>query len=220
MKTKPGTVLKAGDFDTSPEYRFRHPHNPDSNIVLRSLGDAAGLERTAVMLGRIAAGAESFVYHSHERDEEFLYILSGRGRLEIDGIFTEIGPGDFVGFPTPSAAHHLVNAFEEDLVYLMCGERSGMDVTHFPRLGKTGLSAPSGFFYIEDAALQPFDFAAAFPERPPPSLAPAAGPSDRTRTLASEITKTVLDLFGDGALEPDSERIRDAVQAILTNKAG
>ena len=110
MTTKPGTVLKADDLETSPEYHFRHPLNPNSDIYLRSLGDAVGLERTGVMIGRVPTGRESFVYHSHEHDEEYLYVLSGRGRLEIDEEIKEIGPGDFIGFPTPSAAHHLIHS--------------------------------------------------------------------------------------------------------------
>ena len=42
---------------------------------------------------------------------------------EIDGGEHEVGPGDFMGFPTPSLGHHLRNPFDEDLVYLMGGER-------------------------------------------------------------------------------------------------
>ena len=72
----------------------------------------AGLRRTALSLARVPPGRESFIYHSHEHDEEFLFILSGRGRAEIDGEIIEVGPGDFMGFPTPSVAHHLTNPYE------------------------------------------------------------------------------------------------------------
>ena len=48
----------------------------------------------------------------------------------------EVGPGDFMGFTAPGAAHHMINPYAEDLVYLMGGERSGLDVGHFPRLGR------------------------------------------------------------------------------------
>ncbi len=56
---------------------------------------------------RLPPGRESYVYHTHEAEEEWLYILSGRGITEIDGAEHEVGPGDFMGFPTPSVAHHL-----------------------------------------------------------------------------------------------------------------
>jgi len=67
-------------------------------------------------------GAAAFVIqpssatpHSHQHEEEWLYILSGRGIAEIDGEELEVGPGDFMAFPTPSVAHHLTNPFDEKL---------------------------------------------------------------------------------------------------------
>jgi uncharacterized cupin superfamily protein len=56
-------------------------------------------------MARVPPGKESFAYQSHERDEEFLFILSGRGRAEINGTIHEVGPGDFRSSPT--AAHQL-----------------------------------------------------------------------------------------------------------------
>ena len=41
-----------------------------------------------------------------------------------------------MGFPTPSVAHHLKNPFDEDLVYIMGGERREVDIADFPRLQK------------------------------------------------------------------------------------
>ena len=109
-----------------------------------------GLGRTVVSLSRVPPGKESFVYHAHERDEEWLYFLSGRGRIEIDGEVHAVGPGDFVGFPTPSVAHQLTNTGDDDLVYLMGGERSGLDVAYFPHHGKTMVFSQSGLFAVDD----------------------------------------------------------------------
>jgi uncharacterized cupin superfamily protein len=103
---------------------------------MRSLGDAVGLERLGVHLMRVPPGKESFVYHVHHTEEEFVYILSGRGIAEIGDEQIEVGPGDFMGFPTPSVGHHLRNPFEEDLVYLAGGERRAAEIADFPRLGK------------------------------------------------------------------------------------
>ena len=114
-----------------------HPWNPDSLMEGVQLAKLAGLKRTGVSLARIPPGKESFVYHSHEREEEWLYILSGRGTAEIDGADYEVGPGDFMGFAAPSVAHHLRNTGEEALVYLMGGESLDSDVSRFPKLGKT-----------------------------------------------------------------------------------
>jgi uncharacterized cupin superfamily protein len=84
---------------------------------------------------RSPPGRESYVYHSHETEEEWVYILAGRGMAEIDGEELEVGPGDFMGFTTPSVAHHLRNPFDEDLIYLCGGEIRELDVCDYPRQG-------------------------------------------------------------------------------------
>jgi uncharacterized cupin superfamily protein len=121
---------------TEREQPFSHRWNPKSQLVGVQLGRALGLKRTGVNIARIPPGKESFVYHSHQHEEEWLYILSGRGVAEIDGDENEVGTGDFVAFPTPSAPHHLKNPFDQDLVYLMGGENREMEIADFPRLGK------------------------------------------------------------------------------------
>jgi uncharacterized cupin superfamily protein len=115
---------------------FSHPWNPNSEMVGARLGARVGLLRTAVNWVRVPAGKESFIYHSHYREEEWIYILSGRGVAEIDGEEFEVAAGDFMGFPTPGVAHHLRNPFDEDLVYLVGGENLDVEIADFPRLGR------------------------------------------------------------------------------------
>lgn len=115
---------------------FSHPWNPNSQIFGTHLSTLVGLSRTGVSLVRIPAGKESFVYHSHHREEEWIYIISGRGVAEIQDEEFEVASGDFMGFPTPSVAHHLRNPYDEDLVYLVGGENIEMEIADFPRLGK------------------------------------------------------------------------------------
>src|SRR5262249_52304494 len=130
----PKSLLTAAELAAAPERHLRHPLNPNSDVHLRSLGRAVGLKRLSLSLARVPPGRESFIYHAHEHDEEFVYILSGRGRAEIGDEVFEVGPGDFMGFPTPSVAHHLINPYDEDLVYLMGGEQSALDIGYFPRI--------------------------------------------------------------------------------------
>ena len=151
-------LLTAADIAARSETRIRHPWNPNSEVYLKRLAHDAGLRRIALTLARVPPGKESFVYHSHERDEEFLFILSGRGRAEIDGNVYEVGPGDFMGFTAPGVAHHLINPHEEDLVYLMGGERSNLDIGHFPKLGRHIIFGPSGINGVDDASLRPMTF--------------------------------------------------------------
>ena len=128
-------LLRAADI-AAKSATHSHPWNPRSEMSGVQLSRQVGLARTGISLARIAPGRESFVYHSHEREEEWLYILSGTGTAEIDGGEYAVGPGDFMGFPTPSVAHHLRNTGEEDLVYLMGGEHRDFEIAIFPGLGK------------------------------------------------------------------------------------
>lgn len=128
-------LVRAADAKAA-ESSVSHPWNPKSLLVGAHLSQLGGLQRTGVSIVRIPSGHESFTYHSHQREEEWIYLLSGRAIAEVDDAEYELGPGDFLAFPTPSVAHHLRNPFPEDLVYLMGGENLDYDVADFPRLGK------------------------------------------------------------------------------------
>jgi uncharacterized cupin superfamily protein len=65
-----------------------------------------------------------------------MYVLSGRGTALVGDETFEIGPGDFLGFPPATLAHHVRNTGTEDLVYLSGGESVDVEVADFPRLGK------------------------------------------------------------------------------------
>ncbi|MBW4574818.1 MAG: cupin domain-containing protein [Aphanothece sp. CMT-3BRIN-NPC111] len=133
---KPNPLIRADAIKKLQEQTFSHPLNPNSEIHGISLSEPAGMQRLGFHFVRIPPGKESFIYHSHQSEEEFIYILSGRGIAEIDDEEFEVSSGDFMGFATPSVAHHLRNPFHEDLVYLMGGERRQMEIADFPRLKK------------------------------------------------------------------------------------
>jgi len=135
MAAESPNLLRANDV-RSKETTFSHPWNPKSCITGTMLARTLGLNRIGVSLARIPPSKESFVYHSHHFEEEWIYVLSGRGVAEIDGSEFEVGPGDFMAFPTPSVPHHLRNAGDEDLVYLMGGENREFEIADFPKLGR------------------------------------------------------------------------------------
>lgn len=133
--------------------------NPNSYYVGRSMSRLAGLKRAHVSVVRLPPGKESFAYHAHMFEEEWIYIVSGRGIAEIDGKEQEVGPGDFMGFATPSVAHLMKNPFKEELVYLMGGESLPVDVLDYPHLGKRFLlmvgEKGAEFYELKDP-IQPF----------------------------------------------------------------
>ena len=115
---------------------FNHPWNPKSEVTGTHLSHIAGLTRTGVSLVRIPPGKESFTYHLHHREEEWIYILSGGAMVRIDDHDYALEAGDFVAFPTPSVAHNLANPHAEELVYLMGGESLDYEIADFPGHGK------------------------------------------------------------------------------------
>jgi uncharacterized cupin superfamily protein len=122
---------------TDPDDRtFRHPLNPHAEVHIRPLSRLTGMSRLGVSQARVPPGKESFIYHTHHCEEEFIYILSGRGVAEIGDQEYEVAAGDFMAFPTPSVGHHLRNPFDEDLVYLTGGENRSVEIADFPRIGK------------------------------------------------------------------------------------
>ncbi|MGE0595450.1 MAG: cupin domain-containing protein [Hyphomonadaceae bacterium] len=115
---------------------FTQKLNANSLFRAAALSRLAGMERAHVSLVRLPPGKDSFAYHAHLLEEEWIYILSGCAIAEIDGKQSEVGAGDFMGFATPSAPHLLRNTFDEECVYLMGGEDKPIDVVAYPGLDK------------------------------------------------------------------------------------
>lgn len=157
MNEAPRFSVLSGEKIKALEEEFSHPWNPNSQIIGSHLSGHGGLKRTGVSIVRVPPGKESFVYHSHTFEEEWIYILSGDGEAEIDGAPHQVGAGYFMSFPTPSVAHHLINVSKtEDLVYLMGGETKDFEIADFPKLGKRMIRSGAKIDIIDLADLQPF----------------------------------------------------------------
>ncbi|MDA1299847.1 MAG: cupin domain-containing protein [Proteobacteria bacterium] len=127
-------LVKANDIDALTEVPRQHQFNPRAIRQTRSLGDIVGLKHMGLHLVRLEPGYESTQFHFHHQDEEFLYILSGRGIADIGDDEFEVGPGDFMGFTAGGLPHALRNPHQEDLTYLMGGTRNTIDVCDYPRI--------------------------------------------------------------------------------------
>ena len=133
---KPYPLLAAKDIAALPEKVNVHQFNANAIRHTRSLGDLLGLTDIGIHLVRLEQGNASTQFHFHHIDEEFVYILSGRGIAEIGNDRHEIGPGDFMGFRRESLPHSMSNPHAEDLVYLMGGNRNAIDICDYPRIGR------------------------------------------------------------------------------------
>ncbi len=129
-------LLKAATINNLPENVQVHQFNEKAVRHTRSLGDLLGLSRSGIHLVRVEPGFETTQFHFHHHDEEFIYILSGRGIAEIGDEQFEIGPGDFMAFVQGSFPHAMRNPFDTDLTYLMGGNRNDIDICDYPRINR------------------------------------------------------------------------------------
>ncbi|PSN17849.1 cupin [filamentous cyanobacterium CCP5] len=138
MNTRPHPhpLLSAQVIAAMPEQIFVHPLNPKAVRHTRSLGQGIGFEHIGLHLVRVAPGDESTEFHTHQIEEEFLYILSGRGLAEIGNQTVEVGAGDFMGFVAGGLPHAMRNPFTADLVYLAGGLHLEYDICDYPRQAK------------------------------------------------------------------------------------
>lgn len=152
MSTNPKHLVRTRDLDAAQALHVQHPLNPASEIHMTRLSDPTGLTKVGVSLARVPPGKESFVPHAHTMQEEWVYVLEGHGLALVGDVVIDVGPGDFLGFPTDGTVHHLANPGPNDLVFLQGGERSQGDVARFPTLGKLAIAVRDGNVRIVDEA--------------------------------------------------------------------
>ena len=101
--------------------------------IKRPLGDLFGLKNFGVNLTRLKPGSMSALRHSHEKQDEFVYILEGRPTLVTDAGRTTLRPGMCAGFQAGTGdGHHLVNETADDVVYLEIGDRTPGESASYP----------------------------------------------------------------------------------------
>lgn len=96
------------------------------------LGDIFGLSNFGVNRTRFAPGAASALFHSHSRQDEFIYILSGEVVLRSGDSETLLTEGMCAGFAAGGTAHQVVNRSGLEAVILEVGDRSVGDTVTYP----------------------------------------------------------------------------------------
>jgi uncharacterized cupin superfamily protein len=129
-----GDARQVVHVDDAEVREFRHQVDPRAARTMRRLETGTGLARQAVVWSRVEAGARSTAFHTHDRTDEWVYILEGRATARVGDARFEVGPGDFVGHPAGGPAH--VMEAVEPLVYLMGGQRDPEDVVSYPEAGQ------------------------------------------------------------------------------------
>tara|TARA_R110002072_G_scaffold222478_5_gene379424 strand:- start:899 stop:1369 length:471 start_codon:yes stop_codon:yes gene_type:complete len=99
----------------------------------RKLGDVFGLGNFGVNHTKLEPGAMSALFHSHSKQDEFIYILEGTPTVKIGDEEYIMKSGECIGFAAGSGlAHQLVNNSDGNVVYLEIGDRTPNDNVEYP----------------------------------------------------------------------------------------
>ena len=150
-------LFRTTDIAALPEQRSEHQFNANAVRLTKTLGSLAGLSRIGLHMVRLEPDRESTELHSHDNDEEFIYIVSGTGTATIGHETYEVSAGDLMAFPLQSPPHALHNTGAEDLIYLMGGERNSADVVHYPRQQRTMVKTAGQRYYTDWAHQIPLE---------------------------------------------------------------
>jgi putative acetyltransferase len=119
--------------DDVPIKIFQHDVDGEVQRRMRSLHRLTGLERQAVHWAQVERGRRSTVFHTHDRTDEWIFVLSGRGVARVGEEHFDVGPSDFLGHPA-GGPPHVMEAIDE-LTYLVGGEIDARDVVSYPEAG-------------------------------------------------------------------------------------
>ncbi|HTQ99502.1 MAG TPA: cupin domain-containing protein, partial [Candidatus Acidoferrum sp.] len=100
----------------------------------RRLGDYFGLTNFGVNLTELAPGSASALLHHHNKQDEFIYVLSGTPTLMLDDEPYPLLPGECYGFKAGTGVgHQLVNKSPNPVLYLEIGDRLPGDFPVYPK---------------------------------------------------------------------------------------
>lgn len=122
---------------------------PCRTRVKRALGDVAGLKNFGVNLTELPPGAWSSQRHWHEKQDEFIYVISGELTLVSDAGETVLKPGMCAGFPAGKPdGHHLINKSNRTAIYLEVGDRTAGENVEYPDIDMRGRTLEGKYTFI------------------------------------------------------------------------
>ena len=98
----------------------------DRGFVIRLVGEHTDARNVDVHINVLRPGGPDGHYHFHERAENVYWILSGRGRLVVEGQEHEVKQDDVVFMP-PGTRHSLAIVGDEELRLLEIYAPAGKD---------------------------------------------------------------------------------------------
>ncbi|MDE2385325.1 MAG: cupin domain-containing protein [Alphaproteobacteria bacterium] len=131
--TKPPKFLDATAAPQRTGSRYPAPHDePCKARVKYILGDVFGLDQFGVNLVTLEPGSWSSQRHWHEKEDEFIFVVSGELVLADDTGEHLLQPGMCAGFKAGNGnGHCLKNLTDKPAQYLEVGTRSNHEVAWY-----------------------------------------------------------------------------------------
>lgn len=99
----------------------------------RKLGDIFGISNFGVNQTHLDPDGASALFHSHQKQDEFIYILRGTATVRYGEEEYTVKSGDCFGFPAGTGlAHQILNKYDKELIYLEIGDRTANDIVEYP----------------------------------------------------------------------------------------
>ena len=95
VERKPAVIFRPAEMQEKAQ-AFTQRLNPGSAFGIFRLGLRSGLKQAGVSIVKLEPGKQSFAYHAHRVEEEWVYILDGSAVCRIEGTDTRLDAGDFV----------------------------------------------------------------------------------------------------------------------------
>lgn len=106
----------------SSKEKIWKPHGPMHDA---DFSRVLGTDKIAVHWVKLPPNQRSSTPHAESLEEEFVYIVSGRPHVWINGYIYQLEPNMAVGFPAGTGiAHTFINNTQDDVEMIVLGERS------------------------------------------------------------------------------------------------
>lgn len=138
-KDAPEIVINVDDADERSHFHGEHwgGHFRPLTPAMTALGGRLGVNWM-----RCPPGKAMVPFHTHAREDEVFFVLSGRGFLRRGETVRALRAGDCVSCPAGTGlAHQIANPYDEDLVYLAIGNHDPHEVCTYPDTGKVMVRA-------------------------------------------------------------------------------
>jgi len=112
------------------------------------LGDLFGLDQFGVNLTTLPPGQWSALRHWHQKEDEFIYVVSGELVLIDDRGEHQLTAGMCAGFPAGEKnGHHIVNNSDQPGSFIEIGIRSKIEHVEYPDVDLIADKDESGFVF-------------------------------------------------------------------------